>query len=98
MGITSVRMILLAQQNVGIVVLIWCSVNMFGSAAFAQSSWNWQSPLPQGNDLYGIHVFDSQRALAVGANAVVVSTANGGTSWDVRPSAGNVSTTLRSVD
>ena len=54
-------------------------------AAFAQRSglgWIWQNPLPQGNPLYSIHfAADKETGFAVGSDATIIRTTDGGFSW-----------------
>lgn len=45
------------------------------------TEWFWQSPLPQGNDLWGLHSFDAANAVAVGDRGTILSTVDGGTNW-----------------
>ena len=42
---------------------------------FAQ--WEWQNPLPQGNSLFDLNVFDSQNAIMVGRMGTVIKTSDG---------------------
>ena len=48
------------------------------------SSWQWLNPLPQGNDLDGIHMFDANTAIAIGDGGTIIRTTNGGNNWSVR--------------
>ena len=66
-------------------------------SAYAQTGWQWQYPLPQGNTLYDVHYFNSSLAIAVGAVATVIITTNGGSSWAVTMNAAGLSATLRAV-
>ncbi|MDP1621874.1 MAG: YCF48-related protein [Bacteroidales bacterium] len=50
------------------------------------SDWQWQNPLPQGNHLAEIHVFDENTAIAVGNIGTIIKTTNGGISWDMQES------------
>ena len=50
------------------------------------SNWKWQNPLPQGNNLAEIHVFDENTAIAVGNIGTIIKTTNGGISWDMKES------------
>ena len=40
--------------------------------ANAQSGWDWQNPLPQGNGLYAVHMFDQSTVIAVGEGSTVM--------------------------
>jgi photosystem II stability/assembly factor-like uncharacterized protein len=39
----------------------------------AQQGWFWQNPLPQGNSLYAVHVFDDNSAIAVGQSGTIIN-------------------------
>ncbi len=64
---------------------------------FAQTDWFWQNPLPQGNPLLDIHVFDQNTALAVGGTGTVMKTTDGGLNWHVQHNAGGTASFLISV-
>lgn len=49
----------------------------------AQPAWEWVNPLPQGNYLQAVNVFDYRIAIAVGATGTVMRTENGGRDWRV---------------
>lgn len=51
------------------------------STIHAQDGWHWQNPSPQGNDLYDMHVFDSDMAIAVGEHGTIIKSNNAGISW-----------------
>ena len=57
----------------------------YASTIYSQG-WFWQNPLPQGQDLYDVHIFDSCTAIAVGAIGTVIKTTDGGTSWNSQTS------------
>ena len=63
----------------------------------AQTGWQWQYPLPQGNSLYDVQYFNSSIAIAVGAVSTVIITTDGGSSWAVTTNAAGLSMTLRAV-
>ena len=63
----------------------------------AQTGWQWQYPVPQGNSLHDLEYFSSSTAIAVGAVSTVIMTADGGSSWAVIPNAAGLNETLRSV-
>jgi hypothetical protein len=48
---------------------------------FSQGGWFWQNPLPQGNILKDIHIFDANTSIAVGDYGTILKTTNGGTNW-----------------
>lgn len=45
--------------------------------------WEWQNPLPQNNTLNEISFFDELNGLAVGADATIIRTTDGGNIWTV---------------
>ena len=55
-----------------------------------ESEWIWQNPLPQGNGLFDVHVFDSGNAIAVGQTGTVLRTTNFGAIWLDQQYAGEV--------
>ncbi|MGH7597372.1 MAG: YCF48-related protein, partial [bacterium] len=57
-------------------------------SALAQDNWFWQNPLPNGNALKDIHVFDQNRAIAVGDLGAVMKSTDGGMSWSAQNNAG----------
>jgi photosystem II stability/assembly factor-like uncharacterized protein len=44
--------------------------------------WEWQYPLPQGNDLLAVDFNNQNLGLAVGNGGVIIRTTNGGSSWN----------------
>src|SRR5580765_1619238 len=46
-------------------------------------SWRWQNPRPQGNPLYAVVFADARRGIAVGRDAAILRTTDGGQSWQV---------------
>ena len=60
----------------------------FGSVASTRGQvsnrgWEWQNPLPQGNAISAIRfASDKQHGWAVGADGVILYTANGGFRWE----------------
>lgn len=53
---------------------------------FAQSGWFWQNPLPQGNNLYDLHMFKTNTLVLVGDAGTIMKSTNGGTNWDFQTS------------
>ncbi len=47
-----------------------------------QPLWVWQNPLPQGNSLGSVQVIDAWRAVAVGDAGTILTTVDGGASWN----------------
>lgn len=62
-----------------------------------QTGWFWQNPLPQGNTLTGVRVFDANTCVAVGHTSTVMKTTNGGVNWDVQHYSGGISNDLWAV-
>ena len=56
-------------------------VFFFSLNASAQEGWFWQHPLPQGNSLTDIYVFDQNTAIAVGHAGTIIKTTDGGITW-----------------
>ena len=50
----------------------------------AQQGWFWQNPLPQGNTLRDVHIFNTDVAIAIGYNGIILKTINGGTDWSIK--------------
>ena len=48
----------------------------------ASAQWEWQNPLPQGNDLNGVHFVDTQEGWAVGGFGTVLHTVDAGLNWE----------------
>jgi|GEM_PF-2193993 len=59
---------------------------VFKTGTAQTSNWQWQNPLPQGNHLADIHVFDENTAIAVGNIGTIIKTTNGGISWEMKES------------
>src|SRR6266513_2450636 len=55
-------------------------------ATGGSSSWHWQNPLPQGNNLRGASFVDANTGTVVGEYGTIVRTTNGGNSWTVQVS------------
>ncbi len=49
--------------------------------ALSDDGWNWQNPLPQGNNLNGIEVIDPSTAITVGDAGTILTTLDGGQTW-----------------
>src|SRR5215213_2667449 len=54
-----------------------------GAAAQAERAWAWQNPLPQGNAIHAVRfAADKRTGWAVGADGVILHTADGGFRWE----------------
>ena len=50
----------------------------------AQETWFWQNPLPQGNSLYDVHVFNDNSAIAVGNAGTIININSNGQIEQIR--------------
>jgi len=57
-----------------------------GHFSYAQSSWIWQNPLPQGNELLSVSFTDANTGTAVGDCGSIVRTTDGGANWAIQTS------------
>ena len=68
-----------------VLLLVACSLSFAPNAAAwvstGDGSWFWQSPLPQGNALYGLSFADDVHGWAVGEFGTIVATSDGGATW-----------------
>jgi photosystem II stability/assembly factor-like uncharacterized protein len=78
-------------------LLLFGAILLVQLTSLAQQGWFWQNPLPQGNPLEDIYVFDENTAIAVGGVSTVIKTTDGGTSWNVQHYAGGTTERLFSV-
>lgn len=58
-------------------------------------NWDWQNPLPQGVNLFGVHFPDDTTGYSVGMDGTILKTINGGDDWF--PQSSGVATTFESV-
>ena len=54
---------------------------IFRGTTYSQEGWFWQNPLPQGNNLFGVHFIDENIGWAVGENGTIIRTSDGGENW-----------------
>lgn len=47
-----------------------------------QSGWFWQNPLPQGDRLFNIYMFDANNGISIDYNNIIQTT-NGGENWHI---------------
>ncbi len=65
--------------------------------AIGQEYWYWQSPLPQGNELNDLWMFNSNVILAVGDVGTIIKTTDGGINWSVTHYSGGITSDLNTV-
>jgi len=82
-----------------IIIKLWIvsCIFLFFPELYAQQSWNWLNPKPQGNTLKDIIIFDETTMLAVGENSTIIKTTDGGNTWDVQIKCCNKTACLNSV-
>ncbi|MCU0642825.1 MAG: YCF48-related protein [bacterium] len=79
-------------------IVIFLAMSLLVSImAMGQENWHWQNPIPQGNQLYDIWLFNDQAAVAVGEVGTIIKTTNGGSSWTVAHYSGGVDSDLYAV-
>ncbi|MDP1620696.1 MAG: YCF48-related protein [Bacteroidales bacterium] len=55
---------------------------LIGVSGISQpATWEWQNPVPTGNPLDDIHVFDTNSAIIVGQSGTILKTTDGGITW-----------------
>jgi len=75
-----------------LVFTLFLSVNVS-----AQEGWFWLSPVPQGNHLEDVFVFDQNTAIAVGHTGTVMKATDGGLNWAIQHYAAGTSAELNCV-
>ncbi len=74
------------------ILRVWLLCLVIGSFPVSRSlaapGWFWQNPLPQGNPLLSVFVFDTNTVIGVGDAGRVIKTTDGGLSWAVQGAAG----------
>src|SRR5262245_17499926 len=55
-------------------------------APSGSARWFWQRPLPQGNPLYAVSFADANTEIAVGEDATILRTTDGGAHWTIKTS------------
>jgi photosystem II stability/assembly factor-like uncharacterized protein len=63
----------------------------------AQTEWEWQNPLPQGNVLFACQMLDSSTVVAVGGAGVVLKTTDNGVTWNQKFHVGDLNYYLKDV-
>ena len=79
------------------IFMLLAIIVLTSSMVMGQENWHWQNPMPQGNQLYDIWLFNDQDAVAVGEVGTIIKTTNGGSSWNVEHEAGGVDSDLYAV-
>jgi photosystem II stability/assembly factor-like uncharacterized protein len=69
--------------------------SFLNSAVGCAQDWDWQNPLPQGVNLFGVHFPDDTTGYSVGMDGTILKTVNGGQDWFAQES--GVGTTFESV-
>jgi photosystem II stability/assembly factor-like uncharacterized protein len=67
-------------------VILVVSFLLLNHTVEAQNGWFWQNPLPQGNHLYDVQVFNPYTLIAVGDGGTVIKTTDGGENWNFQTS------------
>ncbi len=57
---------------------------------FAQTGWQWQNPLPQGNTLYCIRMINASTCFAAVDYGTILKSTNRGINWNIQNSGVNV--------
>jgi len=60
---------------------IWYVLLFLPSLTFSSGDWHWSNPVPPGNALYAVHVFDSLNILAMGEAGIILRSADFGRTW-----------------
>jgi len=51
---------------------------------FAQGTWEWQNPLPQGADMFAVFALSPNRAIITGSGGTIMTTEDGGQNWHIQ--------------
>jgi len=78
-------------------LLFLLGILVVGTINAQEPEWIWQHPSPQSNGLFGIPDFDEDNAIAVSQTVIILIGSDGGTQWEVLPSAANVEADLLGV-
>ena len=55
-----------------------------GITVSTNAQWFWQNPLPQGNSLRDVYVFDDNTVIAIGDAGTIIRTIDGGLNWSIK--------------
>ncbi len=64
------------------IITFLISLTLITQLSYSQSGWFWQNPLPQGNDLYGLKMFNANTGYCYNYDNILKTT-NGGENWQV---------------
>ena len=73
-------------------IILTTIIFLIALSDLTNAQWFWQNPLPQGNTLRDVHVFDDNNAIAVGDAGTIIRTTDGGTSWIIQYNELNITT------
>src|SRR5215467_14102268 len=62
------------------------AIKSSSKAPAGSAQWYWQRPLPQGNPLYAVSLPDGVNGIAVGEDATILRTTDGGAHWTIQMS------------
>ena len=62
------------------------AIKASSKATAGSAQWFWQRPLPQGNPLYAVSFADPNTEIAVGEDATILRTTDGGAHWTIKTS------------
>jgi photosystem II stability/assembly factor-like uncharacterized protein len=58
-------------------------ITFFSLVGYVNAQWNWQNPLPTGNELRSVNFPNATTGYAVGAYGTILKTTNAGASWQI---------------
>ncbi len=67
---------------------------LLATATFSQEDWYWQRPIPQGNELNDLWIFNEDTIIAVGIVGTIIKTTDGGATWWVSHYSGGINSDL----
>lgn len=88
---------ILPEGHVKYFIIFLCSFFLICIRTYSRDGWVWQNPIPQGNELNDLYLFDENKMIAVGGAGTIIKTTDGGLSWKVDHNVAGVSYCLRSV-
>jgi photosystem II stability/assembly factor-like uncharacterized protein len=67
-------------QSILIALMVLC---LWRDIEAQQQNWTWQNPLPQGNTIYSIALFDENTLTVAGDAGTIMNSTNGGINWQI---------------